>query len=182
MAKSATSKAHQKQLELIYNYLDEDGWDMTAQAPDKENPYHRITADIVAEDDHSQVLWKIELSLMPIPDVNLTDVSILQCFIPLANKFTTLLKPELFEMLAKINAKLPLVGFGFMDEFNLLYYKYNLMLPNDFTDTDGLILSESLSMITYLVSTFIEPILEVATGQKTMANAIAQMPHNNFFS
>ncbi len=182
MEKSATSKAHQKQLELIYNYLEEDGWGMAVQPPDADNPYHRITADIDAEDDHSEVLWKIELSLMPINAANLTDVSIMQCFIPLANKFATLLKPELFEMLVKINTNLPIVGFGFMDEFNLLYYKHNLMLPNDFTDTDGLILSESLAMIAYLVSTFTEPIVQVATGLKTMRDSIAQMQHNNSFS
>ncbi|GGH06800.1 hypothetical protein [Mucilaginibacter phyllosphaerae] len=182
MPKTITSAEHIKQLELLHDYLDEDGWEVTLKAPDKENPLHMLVVSILSEDDHNQVLWNMELSFVPIPAANLSDVSILQCFIPLANDFAGLLKPDLFEMITKLNTKLPIVGFGFLDDYKLLYYKHNMMLPNAETPIKGLVLSESLSMITYLVSTYTGPLITVATGEKSMTDVINDLQAQKLFS
>ncbi|MDB4918405.1 hypothetical protein [Mucilaginibacter sp.] len=182
MADPGTSNDHKKQLELLHRYLDEDGWDAALQPPDQNNPYHLVVVKIYSDEDDNQALWNAEISFLPVPGTNLTDVSILQCFIPLSNNFPTLLKPPMYEMIARLNTKMPLVGFGFLDELNLLYYKHNIMLPNKTAVANGLILSESLSMITYLVSTFTVPVVEVAAGEVSVADAIDHLKTERLFS
>lgn len=182
MENAVTGNHHKEQLTLLAHYLDNEGWSVDLQAPIEDRPYDAIIVNILSDDDRTQVLWAMELSFLPIAANDMPDMSILQCFIPLANTFPQLLKPELMEMIILINTKLPIVGFGFLDGFSLLYYKHNLMLPNAGGTTNGMLLSQTLGMITHLVSTFTGPIIEVAIGEKSIADAVNNMQFKELFT
>lgn len=181
MQQSPTSANHKKQLALLINHLDADGWNVRMLDVSEHRPYECINVAVISDTDQDQVLWNMELSFLPIAETDLADVSILQCFIPLANNFEAIQSSALAEAIVKINTKLPLVGFGFMEDFSLLYYKCNLMLSNDGDSQNGVIVSNALAMISYLVSSFTGTLAEVASGEKSPDNAINEMPFKDLF-
>lgn len=182
MDNSITSANHKELLKLLADYMIKDGWTVEEHIPDAIRPYDLFTVAIVADQDHSVILWQIEISYLPISAEGLIDVSILQCYISLANDFPILRLPELYEMITRINTKLPLVGFGFISEFSMLYFKYNMMLSDNKPEVNGLILSNTLSIITYLLSSFVEPLLLVATGERSIEDAINGMEFKDVYA
>ena len=50
------------------------------------------------------------------------------------------------------------------------------MLPDDSPDAGDQIVSELVPMTTYLIALFSEPLIRVASGQKTVEEALADMP------
>ena len=92
------------------------------------------------------------------------------------------MKPALYEVITRINTKLPLGAFGFYDDLNLLYFKHNLMVANENTRGGNIVVSESLGMLVYLVSTYTASITDVAIGAKTAVSAIGDLQAAGLFS
>ena len=182
MDNSITSAAHKEHMAAITRMLNEERWKADLMPPDEVRHYDWILVSIFADEEEKEVAWQMELSFLPVAEGDLTGASILQCFMPLANDFATLRRPELYELITKVNTKLPLVGFGFIDEFSLLYYKYNMMLPDTYTEASCRTVSEALAMITYLIPAFTDPLVLVATGQQTVKEAIDGMQFKELFS
>jgi hypothetical protein len=170
---------HQEQFASLINHLDAEGWQVSALEITDARPFPGI--NVAIPDDSGELLWNIELSFLPIATADLPDAKVLQYFVPLANQFERLEFAALSELLGKINAKLPLGAFGFMDDFSLLYYKYNLMLPVGESGGQYVPVSRALGMITYLVSSFTGPLFLVASGQRDVATAIQEMPFTGIF-
>ena len=121
---------------------------------------------LVVRVDH----WWLELSYLPGLEDVLGDVSILQCYVALSERTSA---AGLERLLGRVNAKLPIGGFGLLDNPRVLFFKHNAMLPND----NGFqIVRELIAMTDYLIATFSGPLIKIATGKATVDEAMSDMP------
>lgn len=179
MSKSISTSQHIDLLSIYKAYLIEKGWEVTSLEADVIKPYNSLTVSFYSAD--SQICWNAELSILPVPGSEHTGFNTLQCFIPLQPEIEDVYQEQLTELIVKINTKLPLVGFGFIEDYSLLYFKHNQMLADDAGITNVKVVNESLTMISYLIASFSQVLINVATGDKTITEAIDDMPFKHLF-
>ena len=125
--------------------------------------------------------WLLELSFLPGLEGDLERVGILQAFASLSDQIAEAHGAGLYRLLVRLNANLPIGGFGLREEPGGLFYKHNALLPDGQPDGGYQIVRELVPLTTYLIALFAEPLIRVASGQKTAEDAMAEMPFSNLF-
>lgn len=172
----------QAALKQLYTYLKEQGSDIAYEPATDPRPYDMLALKIYGEAEGKPIYWPAEVSFLPGLEEDLKETSILQCFVPLVPNLPAELNEALAGMVTRINTKLPLVGFGLLETHSLLYFKHNIMLPNDEPALNGKVVLHSLEMIAYLLFNFFEAFVEVVTGKKTVQQAMETMPMSHVYA
>ena len=176
----STSESHKAELDRFRDLLSKEGYQTQLLAAQDGAPYDTLLVRIESFEEENR-LWSLEISFLPGLENELDDVSILQCFVALSNQLSEDHRPSLNHLIVTINGKLPIGGFGVVDNPKMFFFKHNAMLPNDNDAVSYKILRELIPMTTYLITTFSEPLTKVATGQKTVEEAMADTPFANVF-
>ncbi|MFL6278335.1 MAG: hypothetical protein ACJ74G_24385 [Blastocatellia bacterium] len=172
---SLTSREHRAALECFGELLSKQAYQTELQPAGNGVPYDTLLVRIESFEEENRV-WRLELSFLPGLEGDLERVSILQSFVSLSNQIAEAHGAALNRLLVKLNAKLPVGAFGLLDNHGQLFYKHNAMLPDDSPDAGDQIVQELVPMTTYLIALFSEPLIRVASGQKTVEEALADMP------
>jgi hypothetical protein len=118
-----------------------------------EIPYDTLLVAVAGEEGDPG--WRLELSFLP-------GASLLQCFVHLPAEIAA--RGELLRLLARLNARLPLVGFAYVEEERMLCFRHLLLLPA-VDDTAAALVVQATWMISYLLSLFGRAVARVAQGE-----------------
>jgi hypothetical protein len=177
---SSTSEEHRAELERFSELLSEDAY-QTELAAAAKLPYDALVVRIETFAEPNRV-WSMELSFLPGLEDELKDVSILQCYVALANYTAGANSASLERLIIEVNAKLPIGAFGLLNQPRVIFFKHNALLPNDDPAASDRIVHELVPLTSYLLSTFSDPLIKIATGVTTAEAALAVMPFGNVIS
>ena len=172
---SLTSEKHRAELERFNGLLTKEAYQTQFVPAAGDVPYDTLLVRIESIEKENR-LWTTELSYLPGLEDDLEDVSILQCYVSLSDQTSADNRAGLECLILKINAKLPIGSFGLLDNPSVLFFKHNAMLPNDNPAASYQIVHELVLMTSYLISTFSDPLIKIATGEKTVEAAMGDMP------
>lgn len=178
---SLTSAEHKAELRRIGDLLSRQAYEIEILPAEDLVPFDRLVVRIESFEQKNRV-WQLELSYLPGLEKELDNVSILQCFVALPDGSPDEHRDLLSQFIVKVNVKLPIGCFGLLDNPRMLFFKHNAMLPNDNHAGAWQVVRELVPMTAYLITTFSESLIQVATGQRTVEEAIAGMPFSNVFS
>lgn len=172
---SLTSEKHRGELERFVELLEREAYQVQLVPAAGNVPYDTLLVKLHLFEIQNRVWW-LELSYLPGLEDDLDAVSILQCFLSLSEHTSEDNRSGLERLIGKVNAKLPIGGFGLLDNPRVLFFKHNAMLPNDNHDASLQIVHELVAMIGYLIGVFSEALIKTATGEKTAEEALSEMP------
>jgi|ERR1043165_2850359 hypothetical protein len=172
---SITSEKHRVELERFGELLSQEAYQVQLVPAAGGIQYDTLLVKLESFEKENRV-WQLNLSFLPGFEDDLDDVSILQCYVALSEYIGEENRAGLERLIVKVNAKLPIVGFGLLEHPSVLFFKHNAMLPNDDRVASFRIVKELVAMTTYLISTFSGPLIKMATGEKTAEEAMADMP------
>jgi len=172
---SLTSEKHRAELERFRESLSQEAYQTQLASAAGDVPYDTLLVKIESFEKENRV-WTLELSYLPGLEDELNDVSILQCYVALSDQTSEENRAGLERLILKINAKLAIGSFGLLENPRLLFFKHNAMLPNDDPAASDRIVHELVPMTSYLIGTFSDPLIKIATGEKTAEAAMADMP------
>ena len=172
---SLTSEKHRSELERFGESLSQEAYQVHLVPAAGNVPFDTLLVKLELFEKENRVFW-LELSYLPGLEDDLGDVSILQCYVALSEHTSEENRAGLERLIVKINAKLPIGGFGLLGNPKLLFFKHNSMLPNDNHVASFQIVHEIVAMTSYLTGVFSEPLIKLATGEKTAEEAMSDMP------
>ena len=165
---SLTSEKHRVELERFGELLTQEAYQVQLAPAAAAVPYDTLLVKIELPENR---VWQLELSFLPGLEDELDDVSILQCYVTLSEHTAEENTAGLERLIVKLNAKLPIGGFGLLDNPKVLFFKHNSMLPNDNQVASFPIVHELIPMTGFLIETFSEPLIKMATGDATAEEA-----------
>lgn len=174
---SLTSPAHRAQLELFGRRLGEEAFETRLVSAEGAIPYDTLLVGITG-DEEGALGWQLEFSFIPNLESQLEGVSLLQCFVALPEVRA---RAELLRFAVRLNTKLPLVGFGALDEPSIACFRHTLMLPED-AETAAAMVIQAAWMISYLLTLFGQPVALVAGGEATIEEALRGHPFAHLFA
>jgi hypothetical protein len=167
---SFTSEAHRAELERFSDLLSEDAYLTELAAATEDLPYETLVVRIETFEEPSRV-WNMELSFLPGLEDELKDVSILQCYVALANYTSGANSASLERLIIEVNAKLPIGAFALLNQPGVLFFKHNALLPNDHPTTSDQIVRELVPLTSYLVTTLFGPLIEMMTNNSSSSSS-----------
>jgi len=176
----STSESHKAELQRIGDLLSKEAYEIEVLPASDLVQYDRVLVRLEWFEEKDRI-WQLELSFLPGLEKEIDDVSILQCFVALSDGSPDEYRNSLSQLIVKLNVKLPIGCFGLLDNPRMLFFKHNAMLPNDNHDVSWQVVRELVPMIAYLITTFSEALIQVATGHRTIEKAIADMPFSDVF-
>ena len=177
---SVTSLAHKRSLGHFRNMLSAEGFQVSVAPGGTTAPYDALVI-LMENAGEAEPTWQIELSFLPFIEEQLEDVSILQFFAPLSTGTAENVENELNWLITRINTKLPLVGFGFLQEGQVVYFKHNAMLANDDQANNYKQVREIVTMIGFLVGNFRRALHAVANGDEKGRDALKGNPFEQLY-
>lgn len=177
---SVTSVAHKKVLGHLRNMLSAEGFRVSVAAGGPAVPYDALIIEMDALEEEGPS-WQIELSLLPFMEEQLENVSILQCFAPISVGLAENVENELNWLITRINTKLPLVGFGFLEEGRVVYFKHNAVIVNNAQTGNYQQVREIVTMIGFLVTNFRPALHAAANGEKSGREALVGNPFEQLY-
>jgi hypothetical protein len=165
----------------LQNYLVNVGQKPVFKEADDIQNYERLEVRISTQINGENKYWPIEFAFMPGLETSLPGFCVLQCFVPVTasvpHRFTTVLS----EMCNLINSKLVLGGFGFLNNFQLLYFKHNLIFSTTNFETQLIIINEVIDLISYFIISFYEAFNNVILEKMNMKEAFKAMPLHKLY-
>lgn len=177
---SVTSVSHKRALGHFRNMLSAEGFKVNVVPGGSAAPYDALVIEMDAPDENSPS-WQIEISYLPFMEEQLEEVSILQFFAPLSIGTAANVDNELNWLINRINTKLPLVGFGFLEEGRVVYFKHNAMVVNNDQTGNYKQVQEIINMIGFLVGNFRAALHAVANGEKRGRDALSGNPFEQLY-
>ena len=170
-----TTEANATAIRCLEEELNEQGFDVTLVPASTEIPYDVLLTPIEALDEQAQG-WSLELSFLPTLEEELGDTALLQYFAALPVALAEGAEPPLVRLIALINSKLPLVGFGYLEPQKLVFFRHVLMLSRPSPDVSNQLAIETIYMVGYLLNSFAATVTAVATGEESVEVALANSP------
>jgi hypothetical protein len=148
--------------------------DPTAEMPD--------AVLLVALEDEALAArrWQLELSFIPGMEEQLEGLSLLQCFVGFPHELPETAVAATVRAATVLNRKLPLVGFGVLDQPRIACYRHTLLLPSEAAAASPLVV-QTTWLIDYLLKMFGQTMLAVASGQATLTEALRDHPFRHLF-
>lgn len=166
----------QAHLGELSQHLQSRGHQVGWAEPSPGNP--RTLLFNLAGRDAAGPLW-LELCFLEGIEEQLDKADILQCFLPILTSIAVSQHDSLCRMIARINVKLPLVGFGFLEEQGLLFFKHDVLLPRQGTGRNDVV-EQAVSLIGYQIATVAEPLISVGAKRKTESEALEGSRFSHF--
>ncbi len=177
---SVTSVTHKRALGQFRSRLSAEGFKVNVAPGGSTAPYDALVIEMDAPDEDGPS-WQIEISYLPFMEEQLEDVSIMQFFAPLSVGIAANVENELNWLITRINTKLPLVGFGFLEEGQVVYFKHNALLVNNDQAGNYKQVQEIINMIGFLVGNFREALQAAANGEKSGREALSGNPFEQLY-
>lgn len=143
-----------------------------------EVPYDVLLVGLSDVDGRGE--WQLELSFVPGMEAELEGVSLLQCFVHLPAEVPPGAENELRRLVVRLNGRLPLVGFGWLDAERMACFRHTALLPGDDAAADEVVL-QTAWMIGYLLSVFGAGVQAVAEGRVGFEEAIRDSAFRDVF-
>ena len=150
---SLTSEKHRSELEQFGELLVREAYEVQLVPAAGAVPYDTLLVKLESFEKENRVWW-LELSFLAGLENELDDVSILQCYVALSEHTSEENRSSLERLIVKLNANLPIGGFGLLDNPRVLFFKHNAMLPNDNQVASSQIVHELVAMTSYLLGVF----------------------------
>jgi hypothetical protein len=166
-------------LESLVPLLVKDGFAAHVQRDLGETPFGRYDILFAELETYGagERQFLLQVSVLPGLEQQLTENSILQCFVPFRQgPVEPAARAQLDWLLVRLNSKLPLIGFGFLEEDSTLFFKHNAVLPDAPSPSRYPQVRDAVVMIRYLLDTFYATIMDVAEGRKTGLEALRASP------
>lgn len=177
---SVTSLPHKRALGHFRNMLSAEGFRVNVVPGGTTAPYDALTIQMENEGE-PEPTWQIEVSFLPFMEDQLEDVSLLQFFAPLSVGTAENVEAELYWLITRLNTKLPLGGFGFLEEGKVVYFKHNAILANDDQANSYKQIREIVNMTGFLVGNFRTALHAVANGEKSGRDALKGHPFEQLY-
>lgn len=168
-------------LQSLQNYLINNGHKPQFKEANSVQNYERLEVNISTEIKGETKYWPIEFAFLPGLENSLPGFCILQCFIPVTAAVPHRFAPVLSEMCNLINSKLVLGGFGFLNNYQLLFFKHNLIFSVTNIDIHLGIVNEVINLISYFLISFHEAFNNVILEKMNMKEAIMAMPLHKLY-
>jgi hypothetical protein len=158
-----TSEKHRAELQRFADLLSKEAYQTELLAATDRVPYDTLLVRIESFEEENRV-WRLEISFLPGLEEEMEEVSILQCFVALSDQLSQEHRSSLNDLIVQHNAKLPIGCFGLLDNPAMLFFKHNALLPNDNAAVSDKLVHELVPLMTYLISTFSEPLIRLTSG------------------
>lgn len=172
------SMAHRDALAAIAELLGQQSFRTSLVAAGDTIPYDVL---VVAVGDPAGREWQLELSYLPDLEASLDGASILQCFAALPVEWVPAADSDLRRFTHLLNAKLPLGGFGALEDSRLVFYRHTLLVPGGVGPGLDELVTQATWMISYLLDLFGDRVMDVAAGRRTFEQALQGHPHGAVF-
>ena len=173
-----SSPADLARLQGFERLLREQGFPTSLVLAGPEIPYDVLLAGLSDADETRQ--WRLELSFLPEMEEDLEGLSLLQCFVHLPGEVAPDAVDELRRLIARLNGKLPLIGFGWLDAERMACFRHVAMLPRDEASA-GEVVVQLAWMIGSLLGVFASAVEAVASRARTADQALADTPFGAVF-
>lgn len=173
-----SSPGERSRLEAFERLLRANGFPTRLMPGGEEVPYDVLLAGL--SDAAGRTEWQLELSFVPGMEAELEGASLLQCFVHLPAKVPPAAEDELRRLVVRLNGRLPLVGFGWLDAERMACFRHTALLPGDDAAADEVVL-QTAWMIGYLLSVFGAGVQAVAEGRLGFEEAIRDSAFRDVF-
>jgi hypothetical protein len=173
-----SSPADTRRLEAFERLLRAQGFPTSLVLAGAQVPYDVLLAGLSDADEARQ--WQLELSFLPGMEEDLEGLSLLQCFVLLRGEAAPGAADELRRLIVRLNAKLPLIGFGWLDAERMACFRHVAMLPRDEASA-GEVVVQLAWMTGYLLGVFAPAVESVAAGTHTADQALADNTFREVF-
>jgi hypothetical protein len=164
-----SSPAHRTRLRAFDALLRAQGFPTGLVLETPEVPYDVLVAGLSDADETRQ--WQLELSFVPGMEEQLDGAALLQCFVHLPAEVPPAAEDGLRRLVVLLNTRIPILGFGWLEAERMPCFRHTLMLPED-NDSAGALMVQTAWMIGYLLSVFAGTVQEVASGTRTVDEAM----------
>jgi len=171
MAAMHSSPADRTRLQAFERLLRAQGFPTNLVLAGDGVPYDVLLAGLSDEEGKRQ--WQLELSFVPGMEEDLEGLSLLQCFVHLPVDAAAEAEDELRRLIVRLNARMPVMGFGWLEAERMACFRHTAMLPRD-EEAAGEVVVQLAWMADYLLGVFAPTIEAVATGARTSDQAIAE--------
>jgi hypothetical protein len=120
--------------------------------------------------DEENVLVQLELSFIPGLEEQLAGASLLQYFAPIATAIEGT-EGDLMRLILLLDSRLPLVGFSYLEEERLLFFRHIGMIPSLEASNDTMIF-QTTWMISYIIELYAPALAGVAAGTMSYQEAL----------
>lgn len=111
--------------------------------------------------------YVLELVYVPHLENQLENVKLLQFYVHFPCEIKLSATQDIKNLVLHLNVNTPLMGWGFQEDLELLYFRHVLVIPElSGPDTQAVIV-QTVWLIFYLLETFYPNIASIATGEKS---------------
>ena len=121
-------------------------------------PYDMVLVGLESE---SGALYRFELGFLPELEEDMENVSLLQVFVPMAERGEDADVAQLDLLMSRLNTQLPQGHFGYLEDNNVVYYRYVLMVPNEIKDALTMVV-QTFWMMAYILEQVGDRLLALA--------------------
>ena len=170
MAEFRASPRERVRLQAFERLLRAQGFPTRMVLESPEAPYDVLLVALSDAEEARQ--WQLELSVIPGMEENLEGLSLLQHFVPLPAEVPPDAEDELRRLIVRLNTRLPIVGFAYLEGERIPCFRHVAMLPRD-DEAAGEVVVQLAWMTEYLLGIFAPTVEAVASGARTADEAIA---------
>lgn len=172
------SPEHRARLGAFYDLLREQGFQTGIVTATPEIPYDVLLVGLSDVGETRQ--WQLEMSFIPGMEEQLDGAALLQCFVHIPAQVPARAEDGVCRLVARLNTRAPLVGFGWLEAERMPCFRHVLILPKDRAPAGALVL-QSVWMIGYLLTVFADTVQEVASGARSADEALDDNPFRAVF-
>lgn len=143
-----------------------------------EIPYDVLLVGLADADGAGE--WQLELSFVPGMEEEMEGAALLQCFVHVPAEVPPGAEDDLRRLVLRLNSRLPLVGFGWLDAERMACFRHTAVLPAD-DAAAGEVVVQAAWMIGYLLSVFGGGVQAVASGRLGFEAALRQNVFRDVF-
>lgn len=151
------------QLQEIQQLLSSEKFTASFTPADDNIPLDRLF--VALNGDAGEYL--LELVYVPNLENQLENVKLLQFFVHLPCEVELSATEEIKNLVLHLNVNTPLMGWGFQEDLELLYFRHVLVIPDPSGPDTQAVIVQTVWLIFYLLETFYPNIASIATGEKS---------------
>jgi hypothetical protein len=149
------------QLQEIQQFLQSEPFATSFEPASEEAPLDRLV--VILEGERGNYL--LEIAYIPNLDDQLENLELLQFFVRLPCEVKQSVKPNVKDLILRLNINSPLIGWGFYEELDLLYFRHVLVLSNlSGTHTQEIFVG-TVWLIFYLLESFYPEIVKITASE-----------------
>jgi hypothetical protein len=148
-------------LQQIQNLLNFEAFTSEFKPADEKIPLDQLFVHL--NGDQSEYL--LELVYVPGLENQLENVNLLQFYVHIPGEIELSATEDIKKLVLHLNVNTPLMGWGFQEELELLYFRHILVISKSSGEGNQAVIVQTVWLIFYLLETFYPTIKSIATGE-----------------